>query len=92
MPSRLIADIELHHSHAELIVLPPPCLHSIAPLDFGRAAELIERSAQDARAFRDKRRRQSPPIRMRLPDTFRQEVRNGAVASRRDHATGGSTQ
>ena len=64
--SRLIADIELHRGPSRLIVLPPPCPLSVTPMDFGHAGELIERSAQDARAFLDDRGAERPSIRMRM--------------------------
>ena len=48
---RLLADIELHRGQANLVVLPPPCPLSIAPIDFGHASELMEQAAQDARIF-----------------------------------------
>ena len=70
--SRLISDIQLHQSHAKLVVLPPPCPHSIAPIDFGHASELIERSAQDARAFLDRAAGRPPPIRLPMPRDVRQ--------------------
>jgi NTE family protein len=85
--SRLIADIELHQGHAELIVLPPPCPHSVAPIDFGHARELIERSAQNARAFLDGGGSERRPIRKRGHRTVRHGVRKRARASQRDHAT-----
>jgi NTE family protein len=86
--SRLIADIELHRDNAKLIVLPPPCPLSIAPVDFGHAAELIERAAHDARAFLDGGGAERPPIRMRMHRHARQEVRNGSLASQTRHALG----
>jgi NTE family protein len=64
--SRLVTDIELHRNDAKLIVLPPPCPLAIAPIDFGHARELIDRSAQDARAFLDGGGAERPPIRMRM--------------------------
>jgi NTE family protein len=82
--SRLIADIELHQSQCELIVLPPPCPHAVAPIDFGHASELIERSADDARAFLDSSGLY-PPTTKRIPAP-RPRVRNRARASQRDHA------
>ena len=64
--SRLIADIELHRGDVKLVVLPPPCPLSIQPIDFGHAAELIERAGQDAGAFFDSGGGERPPIRMRM--------------------------
>jgi NTE family protein len=85
--SRLIADIQLHNTQAKLIVLPPPCPHSIAPIDFGHAAELIERSAQDARAFLDTGGSEPPPLRKRHAPPRPAGIRNRSRVSRRDHAT-----
>ena len=85
--SRLIADIQLHKAQAKLIVLPPPCPHSIAPIDFGHAAELSERSAQAARAFLDTDGNELPSLRTGSSAPRRSGVRNRARASRRDYAT-----
>jgi NTE family protein len=86
--SRLIADIELHKSRAELIVLPPPCPQPITPIDFGHAAELIERSAEDARAFLDAGAREPRPSGRRQSGRRRTGVRNCPRASQRDmHAS-----
>jgi NTE family protein len=85
--SRLVADIELHRDDANLIVLPPPCPLSVTPIDFAHASELIQRAAQDARAFLDRGGEESPPIRTRMHRHGREEVRNRARASLRDRAT-----
>jgi NTE family protein len=67
MHSRLIADIELYgRGSAKLIVLPPPCPLAVTPIDFGHAAELIQRSLEDAREFLDDGGAERPPIRMRM--------------------------
>ena len=63
---RLIADIELHRHDAKLVVLPPPCPLSIAPIDFAHATELIERASHGARAFLETGGAELPPIRMRM--------------------------
>ena len=84
---RLIADIELHQDHAKLIVLPPPCPHSIAPIDFGHAPELIERSAEAARTFLEAGGGERPPTRRHVQRDVRQGVRKRARATQRDHAT-----
>ena len=86
--SRLIADIELHKDDAKLIVMPPPCPLSIAPIDFAHAAELIERSTHDARAFLDDGGAERPPLRMHMHRHAQAEVRARARTSLRDHATG----
>lgn len=48
---RLIHDIALYASVAELIVVPPPCPLSVAPIDFRQGAELIRRAHAAAAAF-----------------------------------------
>jgi len=48
---RLLVEIELLRDGAELVVLPPPCPLAVQPIDFGRAAELIEAAYADAREF-----------------------------------------
>ena len=54
--SRLIADIELRPDDAELIVLPPPCPLSIAPIDFGHAPR-AHRALRPRRSRLPRRRR-----------------------------------
>src|SRR3954453_12524257 len=60
--SPLAPDIQLHKAQAKLIVLPPPCPHSVAPIDFGHAAELIERSAHPAPPFLETDGSELPPL------------------------------
>jgi NTE family protein len=50
---RLLVEIELLKDRCELIVLPPPCPLSIAPVDFSHADELIRRGYEDASAHLD---------------------------------------
>ena len=85
---RLIADIELHRYDAKLIVLPPPCPLAIAPIDFAHATELVERAAHDARAFLQDGGADNPPIRMHMHRHATADVRTGARAPLREHATG----
>lgn len=88
--SRLISDIELHRrGRAKLIVLPPPCPLSVTPIDFAHAAELIERSADEARAFLDEGGAERPPIRMRM-HRHRQQSKNKSLPqpARCDHDQG----
>jgi NTE family protein len=83
--SRLIADIELHEAAAKLVVLPPPCPLSIAPIDFSHSAALVERAARDARDFLDGGWSERPPIRMRMHrhDEYpRSDAREGGVQVR----------
>lgn len=50
---RLVREIDMLRDQARLVVLPPPCPHDVAPIDFGRAPELIERSREEAESFLD---------------------------------------
>jgi NTE family protein len=50
---RLIVDVEHLRDAAELIVLPPPCPLSIAPIDFSHTAELIDRGYGESDAYLD---------------------------------------
>jgi NTE family protein len=96
--SRLISDIELHRDSAKLIVLPPPCPLSIAPIDFSHASELIECALSDAREFLDGGGAERPPIHMRMhrhvrPNrsaSWRARVRSGDASSRRTGAVRGN--
>lgn len=45
---RLLIEVEMLRDRAELIVLPPPCPLTIAPIDFSHADELIRRGYEDA--------------------------------------------
>lgn len=80
--SRLLTDIQLHRGNARLIVLPPPCPLSISPIDFGHAAVLIDRSADDARTFLDRAGTDRRRARSRA------RVRNRARTSPTVHAAG----
>ena len=66
MQRRLIEDVEQHREQVKLVVMPPPCPLSVQPVDFGHAAELIDRAYSDARAFLDGGGATSPPIRMTM--------------------------
>lgn len=50
---RLIEDIERHRDTAEIVVMPPPCPSSVAPIDFSHADELITAALRAGRAFLD---------------------------------------
>jgi NTE family protein len=63
---RLISDIERHRDDAHLIVLPPPCPLSIAPIDFAHADELIDRSLHDSALFLDGGGEERAAIHMRM--------------------------
>ena len=63
---RLIADVEKHRDAARLIVLPPPCPLTIAPIDFDHADGLIRTGYADARDFLDGGGAERPQIRMHM--------------------------
>ena len=46
---RLINDVERYEAHAELHVIPPLCPLAVAPTDFSKSAQLIERARGFAR-------------------------------------------
>jgi NTE family protein len=48
---RLLVEVEMLRDRAELIVLPPPCPLTIAPIDFSHADELIRRGYEDSRDY-----------------------------------------
>jgi NTE family protein len=50
---RLLVEVELLRDRAELIVLPPPCPLSVAPIDFSHADELVRRGYEDSRDYLD---------------------------------------
>jgi NTE family protein len=50
---RLLIEVEMLRDRAELIVLPPPCPLTIAPIDFSHADELIRLGYEDAGEYLD---------------------------------------
>jgi NTE family protein len=50
---RLLVEVEMLRDRAELIVLPPPCPLTIAPIDFSHADELIRRGYEDSCRYLD---------------------------------------
>ncbi|MEJ7786823.1 MAG: hypothetical protein WKF96_18635, partial [Solirubrobacteraceae bacterium] len=48
---RLIVEVEALRDHAALIILPPPCPLSVAPIDFSCSEELISRGYEDGRNY-----------------------------------------
>jgi NTE family protein len=51
---RLLVEVDALRDRAELIVLPPPCPLTIAPIDFSHADELIRRGYEDSRDYLDR--------------------------------------
>ena len=50
---RLLMEVETLRDRAELLVLPPPCPLTIAPIDFSHADELIRRGYEDSCEYLD---------------------------------------
>jgi NTE family protein len=48
---RFADEAALYRSRSDLTILPPPCPIDVPPMDFGHAAELIERAEAEARSF-----------------------------------------
>ena len=59
---RLLLEIEALRDRAELIVLPPPCPLTVAPIDFSHADELIRRGYEDSRDSLDAVERGEAPV------------------------------
>lgn len=63
---RLLVEVEMLRDRAELIVLPPPCPLTIAPIDFSHADELIRRGYEDARDYLDAVESGNAPVPLRM--------------------------
>jgi NTE family protein len=63
---RLLVEIEMLRDRAELIVLPPPCPLSVAPIDFSRSKELIRRGYEDGREYLDAVGSGDAPVPLRM--------------------------
>jgi NTE family protein len=59
----LAADIEHYHGRCELHVVPPLCPLSVAPTDFSRSAEMIERAYRSTLAWLDAEATNGAPLR-----------------------------
>jgi NTE family protein len=59
---RLLLETEALRDRAELIVLPPPCPLTIAPIDFSHADELIRRGYEDSSDYLDAVERGEAPV------------------------------
>ena len=64
---------------AELIVLPPPCPLTIAPIDFSQADELIRRGYEDSRDYLES---VEPAAPVPLPMTMHEHPLRGACGLR----------
>jgi NTE family protein len=51
---QLVSDLERYRAQAEIITVPPLCPLAVSPYDFSRAAELIERTAEQTRRWLEK--------------------------------------
>ncbi len=78
---RLLVEVEMLRDRAELIVLPPPCPLTIAPIDFSHADELIRRGYEDSRDYLDAVDSRNAPVPLTMamhahrPPRSRPEVR-----------------
>ena len=59
---RLLLEVEALRDRAELIVLPPPCPLTVAPIDFSHADELIRHGYEDSRDYLDAVERGEAPV------------------------------
>ena len=59
---RFADETAAYADHPGLTILPPPCPIDVQPMDFGHAAELIDRAEADARAFLEERSRRVIPL------------------------------
>lgn len=77
---RLLLEVELLRDRAELIILPPPCPLSIAPIDFSHTDELIDRGHTGADEYLRKAERALAPIPLPMVmhgHNHRDEIENG---------------
>ena len=51
--NQLVMELERYCTQAEIITVPPLCPLAVSPYDFTRAAELIERTAEQTRRWLD---------------------------------------
>jgi NTE family protein len=63
---RLVVEAEILRDRAELIILPPPCPLSVAPIDFSHADELIRRGLEDGRDYLDVVQAVTAPVPLRM--------------------------
>jgi NTE family protein len=63
---RLLVEVELLRDRAELVILPPPCPLSVAPIDFSHADELIRRGYEDSRDYLDAAEAGKAPVPLRM--------------------------
>jgi NTE family protein len=86
---RLLVEIELLKDACELVVLPPPCPLSIAPIDFGHADELIRLgytgASRHLRAVESGRADPAPRMTMHDHGSPRAEVRTEPSTTQIEH-------
>jgi NTE family protein len=76
---RLLLEIEALRDRAELIVLPPPCPLTVAPIDFSHADELIRHGYEDSRDYLDAVERGEAPA--PLPMAMNDHLASARVAA-----------
>jgi NTE family protein len=76
---RLLVEVEMLRDRADLIVLPPPCPLTIAPIDFSHADELIRHGYEDACEYLDSVAAGDAPV--PLPMAMHAHRHSAAVAA-----------
>lgn len=76
---RLLVEVQMLRDRAELIVLPPPCPLTIAPIDFSHADELIRRGYEDSGEYLDAAAAADAPV--PLPMTMHAHRRAPAIVA-----------
>jgi NTE family protein len=71
---RLLVEVEALRDRAELIILPPPCPLSVAPIDFSHAEELIRRGHEDSSKYLDAVEAGAAPVPLRTNMHPRQQI------------------
>jgi len=87
---RLLMEIEMLRDRAELIILPPPCPLSVAPIDFSHSKELIARGYEGSSEYLHalEEGRAQAPVEMSMHSHQRGDVRSPSLATRTNHAAG----
>ena len=80
--NQLVMALERYRGQAEIITVPPLCPLAVSPYDFSRAAELIERAAEQTRRWLDK----GGLTRQRVPGGLRPHSHASGSEHKSDHA------
>lgn len=63
---RLLVEVEALRDRAALLILPPPCPLSVAPIDFSHGEELISRGYEDSRNYLEAVEAGNAPVPLRM--------------------------